>query len=520
MKRKQIICYGATAALTAVNVLGCNPFLPAVVAMIASENVPKWLVMLSLFGGCAFFMPYIMAVKYIVICGLIIIGEVLLKKYYGHVGVIGTGCVTSGCVFLTGLAGEAFELSRYGILVIGLETAFSFGMVLTFKRLLHRFLMEKQKLLKRAEVPEVEKSNRLHGYVRALHKMADSFGGRQMAYVSGGLGEEAKTLQKGLNAIAAAIEECNSKPVYECLDQEEEIRQMEYELSEKGIESWQYSMYMDGDGHHVLQFDVRAFEHQGMTLRKIAGIAGNIFGMRFAPVEQGGSYVGKNKQRVVLKEVGRFQVKFHVAKESRQQGEICGDNFSFLRQEEGKTMIALSDGMGCGQTACRQSETVLELIEELVGAGFSPRDALPMINGCLTNQLEDGFMATIDLCEIDEFTGLATFYKMGAPMSFLLRKNQVECIESAALPAGAFSGAEIFPLEKKLYDGDYLVMVSDGVLDSLTKDNPEETMKRVLQVMTHGNPGAMSRRILEIAKEAGGSLSDDAMVLVAGIWER
>ena len=523
MKRKQLICYAFTTGVSAVNVLSCNPFLPGVVAMIGSESISKPLLLAFVFGGCACFMPYVMAIKYLTISLLILIGEKLIKHYYGYVGTIASAALSSGCVFLVGLAGDAFKLNRYGVMVISLEAAFTFGMVLTFKRLIHRLLLEKRKLIKVSELPEQEKSEHLYRYAKALRKMAKSYGGRQVAAMGGAqveLAEGEKTIQKGLCAIAAAIEGCNAKPVYECLDMEEEIRQMEYMLKEKGIDTWQYSVYIDEEGRHSLQFEAKAQMHQGITLRRMAKMASGVFGYQFAPRQQAGGFVGKTKQTIMLKEVGRFQVRFHVEKACKEGAKVCGDNFSFLRQEEGKTLITLSDGMGYGQIACRQSETVLELVEELIGAGFSPKDALPMVNGCLSNPSTEGFMATVDLCEIDEFTGATTFYKMGAPVSFLMKKNQVETIESAALPAGAFQDAQIIPVRKKLYHGDYVVMVSDGILDSLGKENPEETLRQVLRMLPRGNPGAMASQIMKIAKEAGGKLSDDCMVIVAGVWER
>ena len=523
MKKRQILCYGTSLALTAANVMGCNPFLPGVVAMFGSENLSKPLLAAAVFVGCACFMPYLTAIKYLMICCLILIGEALVKRSYGRMSIVKTAVLAAACTFLVGLAGEAFTLSAYGILVIGLEAAFTFGMVLTFKRLIHRMLLEKRKLLKASELPEQEKSFRLHSYAQALTKLADSFGTRQVAYASPkeyGQQEENHALAKGLYAIAQTIEECNTQPVYQCLDREEDIRQLEYRLSEKGVHSWQYALYEDAFGHHSLKFLAKSVKQPAITIKTVAKTASEIFGVTFVPEQENGVLVSSTKQPIQLKESGQFQIRFQVARESKEEGKVCGDNFSAMRVSEGRTILALSDGMGCGQSACSQSKTVLELIEELIGAGFHPKDALPMMNGCLSSTCSDGFLATLDLCDIDEFTGMATFYKMGAPVSFIIRKNQVEKVESPSLPAGAFWGAEAVPVEKKLYDGDYVIMLSDGVLDSLGREDPEETLRQVLKVLPRGNPAAMAEKIIKIAKEAGGQWKDDCMVLVAGVWKR
>ncbi|MGN0169397.1 MAG: SpoIIE family protein phosphatase [Lachnospiraceae bacterium] len=523
MKKRQILCYGASLGLTAANVMGCNPFLPGVVAIFGSENLSKPLLAAAVFVGCACFMPYLMAIKYMMICCLILIGEVLVKRSYGRMCISKTAILAASCTFLMGLAGEAFSLSTYGVLVISLEAAFTFGMVLTFKRLIHRMLLEKRKLLKASELPEQEKSFRLHNYAQALTKLADSFGTRQVAYVSPrevGRHEENHALAKGLYAIAQTIEECNTQPVYQCLDREEDIRQLEYRLSEIGVHSSQYALYEDAFGHHSLNFLAKSVKQPAITVKTVAKTASEIFGLTFVPEQKNAFLVSAAGQPISLKESGQFQVRFQVAQESKDEGKVCGDNFSAIRGSEGRTILALSDGMGCGQTACSQSKTVLELIEELIGAGFHPKDALPMMNGCLSSTCSDGFLATLDLCDIDEFTGMATFYKMGAPMSFIIRKNQVEKVESPSLPAGAFWSAQVIPVEKKLYDEDYVIMFSDGVLDSLGRQEPEETMRRLLELLPRGNPAAMAEQILRSVKELGGQWKDDCMVLVAGIWKR
>ena len=82
-------------------------------------------------------------------------------------------------------------------------------------------------------------------------------------------------------------------------------------------------------------------------------------------------------------------------------------------------------------------------------------------------------MAAVDLYE-----GEAEFYKVGAAATFIRRKEGVECLLSTSLPVGVSYKMEIDGVKKQLEDGDFLVMVSDGVLEYLHVDEPEETMER------------------------------------------
>lgn len=526
MRKKQLLCYAAVVAVTAVKVVGENPFLPGVVAILGSEAVSAPLLFLSMGLGLGIFVPYVTGVKYLAIGSAILLGETLIKRRQGAVSTAVCGILAGICVAAVGMAGEWFQISRYGACVIGLEAAFTMGTVFCFKELVHRVLTDRQSLFTTCKVRPAPGDGRLKGYVRAVEKMADSLHPAAKAcFAPCGTPEKegAAVVQEGLRAIAGALNECLKEREFSCPEKSAQIRRLEYLLWEKGIKSSRYSYLEDEDGRGMLLFYARAKRPGQISKKAVARMAQQVFGTSFLVSEEGEPYLSDKDQELLLRERGRFTVRFFAEGESKEQAEPCGDNFSVLRREDGKTYVMLSDGLGSGQTACRQSERVLELIEELLNAGFPAADALSMSNGCLAGQSEEGFLATVDLCEIDEFTGEARFYKMGAPDSFVIHKNQVEQIgqtEEKALPAGAFVQSPGVPGVKKLYHGDYLVMVSDGVLDAFPGDNPEEALRQVLLMLPKGNPGAMAEQILKIVKETRGERADDCMVLVAGIRER
>ena len=67
---------------------------------------------------------------------------------------------------------------------------------------------------------------------------------------------------------------------------------------------------------------------------------------------------------------------------------VSGDNFSVFWLPEGRFVAGLSDGMGSGLQACGQSETVLDLMEQFLEAGFSRETAVRMINSSIVLQPE------------------------------------------------------------------------------------------------------------------------------------
>lgn len=110
---------------------------------------------------------------------------------------------------------------------------------------------------------------------------------------------------------------------------------------------------------------------------------------------------------------------------------------------------------------------------------------------------------------------------MWADATFIKRGTEVECISSGTLPAGMFHQLEIDRASRQLRDGDFVIQVTDGVLDDLHVPSPEEAMKEILENIETNNPGQMAKQVLEhILLYTAGKVPDDMTVLAAGIWEK
>ena len=89
------------------------------------------------------------------------------------------------------------------------------------------------------------------------------------------------------------------------------------------------------------------------------------------------------------------------------------------------------------------------------------------------------------------------------------------------MAAGLVQQLDFEKTSKKLYDGDYLVMVTDGVLDALPDSNREETMKEIIMQSPEQMPRELGRYILEkVLSYSNYRAMDDMTVLVAGMWKK
>ena len=104
--------------------------------------------------------------------------------------------------------------------------------------------------------------------------------------------------------------------------------------------------------------------------------------------------------------------------------DISGDNFSMMDMSGGRRGAVLSDGMGSGEEACRESTLVIELLEELLAAGFPEKTAIQMINTTLVIGREEIHYSTVDMTVFDLYTGECEIIKAGASSTFIKKKGQ------------------------------------------------------------------------------------------------
>ncbi len=171
--------------------------------------------------------------------------------------------------------------------------------------------------------------------------------------------------------------------------------------------------------------------------------------------------------------------------------------------------------MGSGITAYKESERVIDLLEQFLEAGFTKETAVRMINSALIVRSDAQVFSTIDISSLDLYTGICEFLKVGASTTFIRRENWVETISSTSLPAGVFHKLDLDASSKKLYDGDMVIMVTDGVMDALPADHQEALMKDIIMEHDTGNPKELAAYILGRVRQYQDKQPSDDMTVLA-----
>lgn len=212
-----------------------------------------------------------------------------------------------------------------------------------------------------------------------------------------------------------------------------------------------------------------------------------------------------------------------VADHSKDGQPVSGDAHLARELEDGHMVLALSDGMGAGVRAARESQTALGLMERLLGAGFPADAAVRTINSVLLLRTTEDTFATIDLAVIDLVTGDAEFTKIGACPSYLVRRDRLLTIRASSVPAGILGAIEVEAERWRLRPGDTLVMLTDGAFGRSSQGGAitphEAEITRCLRAHAQDPPQALAQAIIEAAGDDGRH-QDDLVVLVARVQTR
>ena len=292
------------------------------------------------------------------------------------------------------------------------------------------------------------------------------------------------------------------------------------QLKKSGIKILSSVFYMTAQGKYEIHLTLKASKGHIVAMKELASEVGKMAGRIMVPGRGERPIIGDEYCTVACVEGARFHTIQGVAKIGKGSEKISGDTFLTSDLPGGRKGVALSDGMGSGERAFRESTMVVEMLEELLNAGFPVKTAVQIMNTALVTGREEVMFSTIDVAIIDLYDASCEIVKAGAATTYIKRKDEVEEVHSISLPIGALARIDIEPERRQLEDGDFLVMVTDGVLDTLPTGKQDSLMEEFICQVESQNPGEMAHHILNRVMEyAGAAPLDDMTILVTGIWK-
>lgn len=210
-----------------------------------------------------------------------------------------------------------------------------------------------------------------------------------------------------------------------------------------------------------------------------------------------------------------YKVMYGFASACKNGNEISGDCHSMLQLNDEKFLLAISDGMGHGEKARKNSELTISVIENFYKAGFDNDIVLSSVNKLINiNQMED--FATLDVCVIDLKSCFVDFIKLGASETYLRHEYSTDVIEGKSLPLGVVDEINTSVQKSALEDGDIIIMCSDGVSEAF---GGSQELYNFINHMEISSPQEMANTISKCAQNvAKGLLNDDVTIVVARVY--
>ena len=168
--------------------------------------------------------------------------------------------------------------------------------------------------------------------------------------------------------------------------------------------------------------------------------------------------------RFTMSEVSCYDVEIGTSQHISGNGKLCGDCLDYFMNGMGSMVAVLSDGMGCGGAAAVDSNMAVSVLSKLLKAGLSYDCALSVVNSALMIKSEEESMATLDVADINLYTGKVNLLKAGSPVTFVRKGGRVHRREFPSLPVGILGEVKFAKESVTLHEDDALVMVSDGAL--------------------------------------------------------
>ncbi len=297
-------------------------------------------------------------------------------------------------------------------------------------------------------------------------------------------------------------------------------KRLKVQLKKAGIRMLSSVFYMTPHGKYEIHLTVKTGKGSLVSTKEIATLAGKCMGRTLVPRQGERPMVGSDYCTIACVENAGYHTIQGIARIGKGCEKISGDTFLMTDLPGGKKGIALSDGMGSGEAAFRESTMVVEMLEELLEAGFPVKTAVQMMNTALVIGREEVRFSTIDVSLFDLYSGTCEFVKAGAAATFIKRADEIEKICSETLPIGVVREMEIDTQERKLQSGDFVIMLTDGVMDALPAGEQDTLLETFIRDSHIVNPKGLAHHILGRVLEWSGEVPvDDMTVLVVGIWK-
>ena len=222
--------------------------------------------------------------------------------------------------------------------------------------------------------------------------------------------------------------------------------------------------------------------------------------------------VSKNEKSitVTLCEQTLYRVEASASRTSAYGDSLCGDSYEGFYDGKGNYTVVLSDGMGTGLRAAVDSSLTAVMTARLLKSGFSVEAAVRLVNSAMQLKSTDESLATLDILQINLYTGNATFFKAGASPSLVKSRGKIRTVSMPSMPIGILKQTDYAEACVRLKAGDLVLVASDGAFEY-----SENEISSSFALSLDESVQEISARVLARAKESRKGVPNDDITVIA-----
>jgi phosphoserine phosphatase RsbU/P len=207
--------------------------------------------------------------------------------------------------------------------------------------------------------------------------------------------------------------------------------------------------------------------------------------------------------------------------------ELGGDFYDLLPYGVGRLAIANGDVSGKGTAAALYGSLAIGVLRELVHDNeISPSEMLSQLNSRLLAARLDARFIAMQFAVYDAALRELTIANAGGTLPLLFHNGEVTEVNVGGMPLGLLPEAEYDEVTLSLSPGDMVIFASDGIHESMNKEQEEfgvDRLKALLSTVMPNDPGfKVAQRIVKATDEhtgPGRMPHDDRTLLVLRVTE-
>lgn len=299
------------------------------------------------------------------------------------------------------------------------------------------------------------------------------------------------------------------------------LAKITYEVGEKGLLVEDLHLYWDERKKLIIRGYVGTKWKGGIPSKNYLKALRSATGKKLRLAKNTKAILTREPLAITVYEDTSYFVLAKAVGRKKSGASVSGDSYQLFGLDNGNYYACLSDGMGSGAQASQESELVVDLMQRFLEAGFQTEVALQMMNSTMVLEAEDRAFSTLDLAQINLYDGTLDLYKIGAAPSFLLREGKVTRIVAETMPVGIRQEKVYCKESIKLCKGDFLVLVTDGVIEYLHAVTPEVVFEELFMGIETENADTLASELLtKVLASTAGYAMDDMTIIALGFWEK